>query len=129
MPLLKDGPVATVITAIIVANVANPMSKATAPHMGRPVTNAKVLIIFKLCVIPRLQPRQRRALIEARSHSHRDMAQQAATVARAKGGGKCQHQKKKMPKKPPKQNAYEVTFKNSVLLEVTTTSSGERESR
>ena len=32
-----------------------------------------------------------------------------------------------MPKKPPKQNAYEVTFKNSVLSEVTTTSGGERE--
>ena len=36
---------------------ANPMSEATAPCMERPVTNAKVLIIFKLCVIPRLQPR------------------------------------------------------------------------
>ena len=43
-----------------------------------------------------------------------------------KGGGKCQQQKKKMPKKPPKQNAYEVTFKNSVLSEVTTTSGGEK---
>ena len=44
-----------------------------------------------------------------------------------KGGGKCQHQKKKTPKKPPKQNAYEVTFKHLVLSEVTTTSDGERE--
>ena len=44
-----------------------------------------------------------------------------------KGGGKHQHQKKKMPKKPLKQNAYKVTFKNSVLSEVTTTSGGERE--
>ena len=42
-----------------------------------------------------------------------------------KGGGK--HQKKKMPKKPPKQKVYEVTFKNSVLSQVTTTSGGERE--
>ena len=32
-----------------------------------------------------------------------------------------------MPKKPPKQKAYEVTFKNSVLSEVTTTPGGERE--
>ena len=40
-----------------------------------------------------------------------------------KGGGK----KKKMPKKPPKQNAYAVTMKNSVPSEVTTTSGGERE--
>ena len=43
-----------------------------------------------------------------------------------KGGGKCQHFKK-TPKKPPKQNAYKVTFKNSVLSEVTTTFGGERE--
>ena len=43
-----------------------------------------------------------------------------------KGGGNCQHFKKKMPKKLPKQRAYEVTFKNSVLSEVTTTSGGER---
>ena len=32
-----------------------------------------------------------------------------------------------MPKKPPKQKAYEVTFKNSVLSEVTMTSGRERE--
>ena len=44
-----------------------------------------------------------------------------------KGGGNLQHQKKKTPKKPPKQKAYAVTFKNSVLSEVTTTSGGERE--
>ena len=44
-----------------------------------------------------------------------------------KGGGKRQQQKKKTPKKPPKQNAYAVTFKNSVPSEVTTTSGGERE--
>ena len=43
-----------------------------------------------------------------------------------KGGGKRQQQKK-MPKKPLKKNAYEVTFKNPVLSEVTTTSGGERE--
>ena len=44
-----------------------------------------------------------------------------------KGGGNCQHQKKKTPKKPPKQNAYAVTMKNSVPSEVTTISGGERE--
>ena len=45
-----------------------------------------------------------------------------------KGGGNRQHQKK-TPKKPPKQKAYAVTFKNSVPSEVTTTSGGERETR
>ena len=44
-----------------------------------------------------------------------------------KGGGNRQHQKKKTPKKPPKQKAYAVTFKNSVPSEVTTTSGGKRE--
>ena len=44
-----------------------------------------------------------------------------------KGGGNCQHQKKKTPKKPLKQKVYAVTFKNSVPSEVTTTSGGERE--
>ena len=44
-----------------------------------------------------------------------------------KGGGNHQHQKKKTPKKPPKQKAYAVMFKNSVPSELTTTSGGERE--
>ena len=70
--------------ANIVANLANLMSKATAPHMEKLAINARVLIISKPFVVPRLQPRRRRALIKARSHSHRDMVPQGATVARAK---------------------------------------------
>ena len=104
------------------ANVANLMSEATAPRMGRPVTNAKVLIIFKLCVLPRLQsPHQSK---KSQPQRHGSMG---SSSGQGKGGGKCQQQKKKMPKKPPKQNAYAVTFKNSVPSEVTTTSGGERE--
>ena len=45
-----------------------------------------------------------------------------------KGGGNRQQQNK-TPKKPPKQKAYAVTFKNSVPSGVTTTSGGERELR
>ena len=70
--------------ANIVANVANLMSEATAPHMGKLATSARVLIISKLFVIPRLQPRRHRALTEAGSHSHRDMVPQGAIVAKAK---------------------------------------------
>ena len=84
MHCLKDGPVAAVIMANIVANVANLMSKATAPRMGKLATRARVLIISKPFVIPRLQPRWRRALIEARSHSHTDMVPRGNTVAKAK---------------------------------------------
>ena len=107
--------------------VANLMSKATAPCMGRPVINVRVLIISKPFVIPRLQqPRERPALTGARSHSHcRDMHLLGAS-GHGKGGGKHHHHQK-IPKKPPKQKAYEVTLKNSVLSEVTTTSGGERE--
>ena len=81
---LKDGPVAAVIMANVVANVANLMSEGTAPHMGRPVIDAKASIISKLFVVPRLQPRWHRALTEARSHSRRDMVPRGATLARAK---------------------------------------------
>ena len=81
---LKDGPVAAVIMANVVANVANLMSEATAPHMGKLATSARVLIISKLFVIPRLQPRWHRALTKARSHTCRDMVPRGATVAKAK---------------------------------------------
>ena len=47
--------------------------------------------------------------------------------SQGKGGGNRQHQKKKTPKKLPKQKAYAVTIKNSVPSGVRTTSGGERE--
>ena len=81
---LKDSPVAAVIMANVVANVTNLMSEATAPRMGKLATSARVLIISKLFVVPRLQPRRHRALTEARSHTHRDMVPRGATVAKAK---------------------------------------------
>ena len=67
---------------------------------GKLATSARVLIISKLLVVPRLQPRWRRALTEARSHSHTDIVPRGA---------------------------YAVTFKNSVPSGVTTTSGGKRE--
>ena len=78
---LKDGPVAAVIMANVVANL---MSEAIVPRMGKLAISARVLIISKLFVVPKLQPRQRRALTEARSHSRRDMVPRGATVAKAK---------------------------------------------
>ena len=84
MHCLKDDPVAAVIMANVVANVANLMSEATAPRMGKLVTSARVLIISKLFVVPRLQPRWCRALTEARSHSCTDTVPREATVTKAK---------------------------------------------
>ena len=81
---LKDGPVAAVIMANVVANVASLMSGAIVLRMGKLAIGAKASIISKLSVIPRLQPRQDRALTEARSHSRRDVVPRGATMARAK---------------------------------------------
>ena len=84
MHCLKDGPVAAVIMANIVANVTSLMNGATVPRMGKLAINVRALTISKQFVIPRLQPRRHRALTEARSHSHTDTVPQGATVAKAK---------------------------------------------
>ena len=81
---LKDSPVAVLIMANVVANVANLTSEATVPHSGKLATSARVLIIPKLFVVPRLQPRRHSAVTKARSHTHRDMVPRGATVAKAK---------------------------------------------
>ena len=100
---------------------------AIAPHMGRLVINARASIISKPFVIPRLQqPRPPSPYRSKKSQPLQRRASTGSNSSHGKGGGN-QHQKKKMPKKPPKQEAYEVTFKNSGLSEVTMTSGGERE--
>ena len=81
---LKDGPVAAVIMANVVANVASLMSGATVLLMGSLAIGAKASIISKLSVVQRLQPRRDRALTEARSHSRRDVVPRGATMAMAK---------------------------------------------
>ena len=57
MPLIGAGPVAG-IKAISVANVVNLTSEATARLMGKLVTNAKVLITLKQCVVQRYKTGQ-----------------------------------------------------------------------
>ena len=81
---LKDGPVAAVIMADIVANAASLMSGAIVLCMGKLAIGVKASIISKLSVVPRLQPRRDRALTEARSHSRLDVVPRGATMARAK---------------------------------------------
>ena len=81
---LKDGPVAMVIMAKVVANVVNLMNGAIVPRMGKLAIGAKASIISKLFVIPRLQPRRHRALTKARNHSRLDVVPRGATMARAK---------------------------------------------
>ena len=81
---LKDGPVAAVIMANVVANVASLMNGATVPRMGKLAISVRALIISKQFVIPRLQPRWCRALTKARSYSHTDTVPREATMAKAK---------------------------------------------
>ena len=109
-------------SANVVANVASLMNGATVPRMGKLVIGAKASIISKLSVIPRLQSPHRSKKSQPPRHGST-----GSYNGQGKGGGNRQHQKKKTPKKPPKQNAYAVTMKNSVPSEVTTTSGGERE--
>ena len=124
---LKDSPVAVVIMANVVANVANLMSKATALHMGKLVTSARVLIISKLFVIPKVTAKMAQSPHRSKKSHLQRHGSMGSYSGQGKGGGNHQHQKKKTPKKPPKQKAYAVTFKNSVPSEATTTSGGERE--
>ena len=124
---LKDGPVAVVIMANVVANVASLMSGATVLRMGKLAIGAKASIISKLSVVQRLQPRRDRGPHRSKKSQPPRRGSTGSYNGHGKGGGNRQHQKKKTPKKPPKQNAYAVTMKNSVPSEVTTTSGGERE--
>ena len=116
----KTAQWAAVIMANIVANVASLMSGATVLLMGSLAIGAKhqsfpSCLPFKGCSQDRTEPSPQRR------------GSTGSYNGQGKGGGNRQHQKKKTPKKPPKQNAYTVTMKNSVPSEITTTSGGERE--
>ena len=58
--------------------------QGNCPAYGKTCDKCKGINHFKAVLIPRLQPRWHRALTEARSHTHRDMVPQGATMARAK---------------------------------------------
>ena len=94
----KDGPVAAVLMANVVANVANLMSEATVPRMGKLATSVRVLIISKPFVVPRLQPRRRKAHTEARSHTRRDMVPRGATMAKAKEVATVNNRRRRCPR-------------------------------
>ena len=107
----------TVIMANIVANVANLRSEATALRMGKLATSARVLIISKLFVVPRLQPRQHRALTKARSHTRRDMVPWGATVAKAKEVATVNTRRRRRPRSHIPIKQTRVTTRHSDLRE------------
>ena len=77
MPSINVGPVAGV-KATSVANVANLMSEETALLTGELVTNAKVLITLKRCVVQRYKTGQRRALTRSHNNTSRGERLRAA---------------------------------------------------
>ena len=100
----------------ILANVASLMSGATVLCMGKLAIGAKASIISKLC--------HSKVAAKTGQSPHRSKKSQpprrgsmGSYNGQGKGGGNHQHQKKKTPKKPPKQNVYAVTMKNSVPSE------------
>ena len=124
---LKDGPVAMVIMANVVANVANLMSEATALHMGKTCDKCKGINHFKAVCCSKVKAKTGQSPYQSKKSHPQRHGPTGSYNGQGKGGGNLQLQKKKTPKKPPKQKAYAVTFKNSVPSEVTTTSGGERE--
>ena len=124
---LKDGPVAAVIMANIVANVASLMSGATVLRMGKLAISVKGINHFKAVCHSKATAKTAQSPHRSKKSQPQRHGSTGSYNGQGKGGGNRQHQKKKTPKKSPKQKAYAVTFKNLVPSGVTTTSGGERE--
>ena len=123
---LKDGPVAAVIMANVVANVASLMSGGNCPVYGKTCNRCQGINHFKAVCRSKVTAKTAQSPHQSKKSQPPRRGSTGSYNGQGKGGGK-QHQKKKTPKKPPKQNAYAVTIKNSVPSEATTTSGGERE--
>ena len=113
---LKDGPVAAVIMANIVANVANLMSEVTAPRMGKTCNKCQGINHFKAVCRSKVTAKTAQSPHRSKKSQPHRHSSTGSYSGQGKGGGNHQHQKKKTPKKPPKQKAYAVTFKNSVPI-------------
>ena len=123
MHCLNVGPVA----GMLAIDVANLMTEAIAPRMGKPVINVRVLIISKPFVCSKVTAAKTAPSPYKGKKSRPRTASTGSSGGNGKSGGKRQHFKKGTPKKPPKQKAYEVTFKKTVPSGATATSGGERE--
>ena len=124
---LKDSPVAVVIMANVVANVASLMRRGNCPAYGKTCDRCKGINHFKAVCHSKVAAKTGQSPHRSKKSQPPRRGSTGSYNGQGKGGGNPQHQKKKTPKKPPKQNAYAVTMKNSVPSEVTTTSGGERE--
>ena len=101
--------------------------QGNCPAYGKTCNKCKVINHFKAVCHSKVTAKTVQSPHQSKKpqlHRHSSMGSYSG---QGKGGGNRQHQKKKTPKKLPKQIAYAVTFKNSVLSGVTTTSGGKRE--
>ena len=94
--------------------------------MGKLAISARVIIISKSVCRSKVTAKTAQSPHRSKKSQPHRHSSTGSYSGQGKGGGNHQHQKK-TPKKPPKQKAYAVPFKNSVPSEVTTTSGGERE--
>ena len=80
VPLAKEGPVARMLAN----GVANFMSEATVPLMGRSVISVRAITISKQFVIQRLQQSSQEPALTERSHNNNmpGSHQPAATMAK-----------------------------------------------
>ena len=101
--------------------------QGNCPAYGKTCDKSKGINHFKAVCCSKVTAKMAQSPHRSKKSHPQRHGSMGSYSSQGKGGGNRQHQKKKTPKKLPKQKAYAVTFKNSVPLEVTTTSGGERE--
>ena len=101
--------------------------RGNCPMYGKTCNKCKGINHFQAVCCSKVTAKMAQSPHQSKKSQPQRHSSTGSYSGQGKGGGKRQQQKKKTPKKPLKQNAYAVTFKNSVPSEVTTTSDGERE--
>ena len=101
--------------------------RGNCPAYGKTCDKCKGINHFKAVCCSKVTAKTAQSPHQSKKSQPQRHGSTGSYSGQGKGGGNHQHQKKKTPKKPLKQKAYAVTFKNSVPSEVTTTSGGERE--
>ena len=101
--------------------------RGNCPAYGKTCDKCKGINHFKAVCRSKVTAKTAQSPYRSKKSHPQRHGSKGSYSGQGKGGGNRQHQKKKTPKKLPKQKAYAVMFKNSVPSEVTTTSGGERE--
>ena len=127
MHCLKDGPVAAVINGQRCGKCGKSHERGNCPAYGKTCNKCEGINHFQAVCRSKVTAKMAQSPHRSKKSQPQRHGSMGSYNGQGKGGGNRQHQKKKTPKKPPKQRAYAVTFKNLVPSGVTTTSGGERE--